>query len=340
MLGFYLFYVQPENIEKCHGVQPVSLVFLDTERALGRLLGLHACYLSKSGMLTLEEENYKSLMSLEFFKGGMHESIYSKTAGISDTENKIDSPSKVFLTALANGHTNDTQVKIFDNLVTNYCQRKHLITPISLTGDHPLERCGKILLACLIKHLGLTPLTLAIIQREQVSLTEESDKHEAKTTNSNINELPVSLGDICKIVHRAKCAIIRAHQDSSRSYDEICCTILKRCEFVLNDLRPAVLGNKHLTSPNRKINGCSRWKRAFFRLKSKGFIKAKGEEDKTVSKSDSNSKDSILVEEKLIRKTEITDIHKVSALVLLRLLLCKRCLVLYLIIMMEYVLGF
>ena len=147
--------------------------------------------------------------------------------------------------------------------------------------------------------------------RKSALATEEPDRHEAKITNSNTNELPASLGDICKIVHRAKCAIIRAHQDSSRSYDEICCTILKRCEFVLNDLRPAVLSNKHLTSPNRKINGCSRWKKVFLRLKSKGLIKARREQDKIVSESNSNSKEGLPVEEKLIHETEITDIHKV-----------------------------
>ncbi|EDV24531.1 uncharacterized protein TRIADDRAFT_56425 [Trichoplax adhaerens] len=318
MQAFFVgLYAEPENIVKCRGVQPVSLIFLDTERALGRLLGLHACYLSKSGILTPEEECYGPLLSSEFFKGGMNESVHSNAGNTSSTENKVDGPSTLFLTALANGHTNETQVKIFDNLITNYCQRKHLITPMSLTGDHPLERCGKILLACLIKHLGLTPLTLAIIQREQISMTEESDRFEGKTANNSVgcmNELPTALGEICKIVYRAKCAIIRAHQESSCSYDEICSTILERCEFVLNDLRPAVLGNKQLTSPNRKTNSCSRWKKIYSKLKSKGPIKPNHEQDKNISECDVDTKHSSQTEEKVAIETEMAPIYKESSL--------------------------
>ena len=44
--------------------------------------------------------------------------------------------------------------------------------------------------------------------------------------------------DILKAVHQVKWKLVRVRQEHSKSYKEVCTSVLERCRFLLNDIRP------------------------------------------------------------------------------------------------------
>lgn len=50
----------------------ISTVFLETERTLGLLQGLHACQLAHSTPVSNEEEKCASILSADYMSGGLH----------------------------------------------------------------------------------------------------------------------------------------------------------------------------------------------------------------------------------------------------------------------------
>ena len=44
--------------------------------------------------------------------------------------------------------------------------------------------------------------------------------------------------DILKAVHQVKWKLVRVRQEHSKSYKEVCSSVLERCRFLLNDIRP------------------------------------------------------------------------------------------------------
>ena len=54
---------------------------------------------------------------------------------------------------------------------------------------------------------------------------------------------------------------VKAHQESFRSYEEVCAPALERCQFLLQVLRPAVSGELSALSKLKLLNMIPRWKR-------------------------------------------------------------------------------
>jgi hypothetical protein len=57
------------------------------------------------------------------------------------------------------------------------------------------------------------------------------------------------------------CLCFKAHQESFRSYEEVCEPALERCQFLLHVLRPAVSGELAALSKLKLLNMIPRWKR-------------------------------------------------------------------------------
>ncbi len=73
MLGLRLCYLlQPEHdIVQMTDTSTMSSSLMDTERALGLLLGLHASSQARSTPLSTEEDEYKHWLESEYFAGGL-----------------------------------------------------------------------------------------------------------------------------------------------------------------------------------------------------------------------------------------------------------------------------
>ena len=63
--------------------------------------------------------------------------------------------------------------------------------------------------------------------------------------------------------HGMECFMLmfKAHQESFRSYEEVCAPALERCQFLLQILRPAVSGELAALSKLKLLNMIPRWKR-------------------------------------------------------------------------------
>ena len=53
------------------------------------------------------------------------------------------------------------------------------------------------------------------------------------------------LVDLIKLVHNTKWNLIKCHQESNRSYKELCVPIFEKCRFLLYDLQAVVNPQKH-----------------------------------------------------------------------------------------------
>lgn len=54
---------------------------------------------------------------------------------------------------------------------------------------------------------------------------------------------------------------MQAHQESFRSYEEVCAPAIERCQFLLQILRPAASGELAALSKLKLLNMIPRWKR-------------------------------------------------------------------------------
>ena len=59
--------------------------------------------------------------------------------------------------------------------------------------------------------------------------------------------------DILKAVHQVKWKLVRVRQEHSKSYKEVCSSVLERCRFLLNDIRPFRQSQKHQQMSNVNV---------------------------------------------------------------------------------------
>uniref|UniRef100_A0A8C4NJF8 HECT-type E3 ubiquitin transferase n=1 Tax=Eptatretus burgeri TaxID=7764 RepID=A0A8C4NJF8_EPTBU len=148
-------------------------------------------------------------------------------------------PVQLLLQSLADGTTQEHFGKEFLCVVERYCRQAHLCVPITFPSEHPVEEVGRLLLCCLLKHLGL-----------------------GSTETSKKITLPRSLIDVCKVVYQAKCSLIKIHQEQGRSYKEVCAPFIERCRFLFNELRPAVSAKLITVSHLQPPEALPRWQQA------------------------------------------------------------------------------
>lgn len=217
----------------------MSLVLLDAERTLALLQGLRACFMVHGLPVLPSEEDCEKTLSSELFSSGLEtqplSSIKPKpsnnapfssselmTGGFQDTL-------RSFICGLMDPDLHDEKVGLFSFLVQRYCRQKHLYLPhIDQNPEHPVEKFGRLFMACLLKLHDLVPLALGMLEQEGPPNNEQ---------DSSAIQLPPSLADVCKFVYNAKVSLVKAHQESLCSYEEVCQEPIARCYFLINHIR-------------------------------------------------------------------------------------------------------
>lgn len=64
-------------------------------------------------------------------------------------------PAKPFLQALAEPKVEDDTALKFLAVVERFCKQKRFVLPIEFPADHPVEKVGRMLMVCLLKHQEL-----------------------------------------------------------------------------------------------------------------------------------------------------------------------------------------
>lgn len=203
-----------------------------------------------------EEEECEKVLSMEVFSSGY------ETQPLSSLEVQLSNkpltaemlsksfqrqvsydPQRSFIYGLMNPETHDEKVAMFLSITHRYCYQKNLIIALSdQNPDHPIERFGRLFMACLIKLHDLVPIALGVIEQEGGPSNEPG---------SAAIQLPASLADICKLVYDAKVALVKAHQESSCTYEEVCRDPIARCCFMIDNIRSPVLNVVNVLHKNR-----------------------------------------------------------------------------------------
>ena len=251
----------------------VCRILIDTERTLALLQGLRACFMVQSIPFCPEDEENDKWLSMEIFSSGREiQPLSSVETHLSNkpmsaqmlarsfqrqTSISFDAP-RSFICGLMNPDIQDEKVAMFLSLVHRYCRQHHLIIALcDQHPDHPVERFGRLFMACLMKLHDLAPVALSVLEQEGAPNNEQ---------DSTPVRLPASLTDICKLVYDAKVSLVKAHQESSCTYEEVCRDPIARCCFILDNIRSPMLNVINILHKNRIQNGHSRWKRAAQRV--------------------------------------------------------------------------
>ena len=238
------------------------------------LQGLRACFMVQSIPFCTEDEDNDKWLSLEIFSSGCEiQPLSSIDTHLSNkpmsaemlaksfqrqTSITFDAP-RSFICGLMNPDIQDEKVAMFLSLVHRYCRQHHQVIALcDQHPDHPVEKFGRLFMACLMKLHDLAPVALSVLEQEGGAPNNEQD--------STPIRLPASLADICKLVYDAKVSLIKAHQESSCTYEEVCRDPISRCCFILDSIRSPMLSVINILHKNRIQNGHSRWKRAARRV--------------------------------------------------------------------------
>ena len=254
-LILYVFDVQPAQVDS----SPASLLcplLVDTERVLALLQGLRACHMVQSLPVLAEEEEHDKWLSMEIFSSGIethplsclepHVVANTPEAAAKSFQRQTSvsfDVSRSFICGLMSAETGGDKVAMFVSIVQRYCRQRNLVIALSdQIPDHPIERFGRLFIACLIKLHDLVPVALNVIEQEGGPNNEQ---------DSTPIQLPASLTDICKLVYDAKVSLVKAHQESSCSYEEVCRDPIARCCFMIDNIRSPMLNVVNILHRNR-----------------------------------------------------------------------------------------
>ena len=151
---------------------------------------------------------------------------------------------RAFIAGFVNSDVQDEKVTVFLSLVHRYCRHRNLVIPhTDSSPDHPVERFGRLFLACFIKLHDLVPVALRAIEQETNSPDNELDP--------SMIHLPPSLADVCKVVFDTKILLVKARQESSCSYEDVCREPIARCLFILDNVRSPLVNVTNVLHRNR-----------------------------------------------------------------------------------------
>lgn len=222
-------------------------MLIDTERALGLLQGLRACFMVQGLSVLPSEEDSEKWLSMELFSSGLETQPLSSTKAQPSNDAPFSSElmakgfqtlsahdtSRSFICGLIGLDFHDEKAGLFLFLVQRYCRQKNLYLPhVAQNPDHPVEKFGRLFLACLLKLHDLVPMVLAMLEQEGPPNNEQ---------DSSAIQLPPSLVDVCKLVYEAKVSLVKAHQESLCSYEEVCQDPIAKCYFLINHIRSPML---------------------------------------------------------------------------------------------------
>jgi len=233
------------------------MLLIDTERTLALAQGLRACLMVQSlPVLPKEEENDKWL-SMDIFSSGFETTPLSQVEAPSvnqspspdvQTKSYQRQPSllpdsiRSFICGLMSSDLQDEKVNAFVYIIHRFCRQKNLVIALSdQQPDHPIERFGRAFMACLIKLHDLVPIALNVL---------EQDGH-PDNEQQTVVQLPASLADICKLVYDAKVSLVKAHQESSCPYEEVCKEPIERCCFMVDNIRSPIVNVINILHKNR-----------------------------------------------------------------------------------------
>lgn len=236
---------------------------LDTERCIALILGQQARALAEGLLLETEEEQSQQWLTMEVFSGGLEEQplsqledAYSNERGgyVPLHQRSSVSASRSFLHSLITSKPSH-EAATFLSLVGRYCRQKMMILPVTEHNpDHPVERFGRLFIASLLKLHDLVQLAIALAD-------QESQGFEQKDPSAMI-QLPAAIADVCKMVHDAKISLVKAHQESSCSYEDICGPAVERCLFLIDHIRSPLNNVQGTLHRNQLIGMRSRWQTA------------------------------------------------------------------------------
>lgn len=218
----------------------MNQVLIDTERTLGLLQGLWSCFLVQGLPVLPSEEDCERWLSLELFSSGLETQSLSSLKA--QPSNNAPFPSELsakgfqwhdvsrnFICAVMDSDFQDEKAGSFLFLVQRYCRHRNLYLPhVDQTPDHPIEKFGRLFMACLLKLHDLIPVALGVLEQEGTPNNEQ---------DLSSVQFPPSLADVCKSVHEAKVSLVKAHQESLCSYEEVCKEPIARCYFMINHIR-------------------------------------------------------------------------------------------------------
>ncbi len=226
----------------------IAPVLMDTERTLAFLQGLRACFMAQGLPILQSEEDSEKWLSMEIFSSGLetpplfsnelqpNKSSFSPELIGKDLQRQSVSgheTSRTFISGLASSDYQDEKVRLFLFLVQRYSRQRSLYLPhFDQIPDHPIEKFGRLFMACLMKLHDLVPIALAVLEQEGLPNNEQ---------DSTAIQLPPSLVDVCKLVYDAKVTLVKAHQESLCSYEEVCHEPITRCRFMIDHIRSPIL---------------------------------------------------------------------------------------------------
>lgn len=215
-------------------------MLMDTERTLGLLQGLWSCFMAQGLPVAPSEEDCEKWLSLELFSSGLEAQSLSSLKA--QPSNNAPLPSEIsvksfqghdvsrnFICTMMDSDFHDEKVGRFLFLIQRYCKQRNLYLPhVEQNPDHPIEKFGRLFTACLLKLHDLVPVALGVLEQEGTPNNEQD--------SSNI-QLPSQLVEVCKNVYDAKVSLVKAHQESLCSYEEVCQEPIARCYFMNNHIR-------------------------------------------------------------------------------------------------------
>lgn len=217
----------------------ISSPLMDTERALGLLLGLHSCHQARSLPLIPPEVEYQTWLKSRLFSSGMQlgqrPSFFDRGSdgdrSVDQTPSMLTSPlqgsapqmhklddnmksfsrcasqadiAKPFLQALAEGRLQDINVKTFLAQCDRYCRSHHHILPIDFSPTHSIEVVCRLLMACILKHHDLGHVALAVVEHSLQTEGVPTVVHRHHHTF-----VPRSIADVCKVAFQAKRNLVK-----------------------------------------------------------------------------------------------------------------------------------
>lgn len=208
-----------------------------------------------------EEEESEKWLSMEIFSSGLELQPFLDKIDGSDSndlggkkhllkhQGSMDT-FRSFVHGLVDNSSHDDRVGLFLTLIRTYCQQKNMVVPMTEQNpDHPVERFARLFLATLLKLHDLIATALTLVDQEStVSKELKSPVH-----------LPAAIADICKMVHDAKVSLVKAHQESACSYEEICIPAIDRCLFLIDYVRSPVINVMNILHHQQILNLKSRW---------------------------------------------------------------------------------
>ncbi|XP_022244118.1 E3 ubiquitin-protein ligase HERC2-like isoform X2 [Limulus polyphemus] len=268
----------------------LSSPLIDSERTLACLLGLHAHNQTVGPPLELCEEESRQWLDSQLLSGGLEilqppnpfeeekgearstsSSGATPVSGSTPTEAKplprtelvpslatasLNGQVGPFLQSLAEVRLQDPLVSSFLQIVEGFMKQQNLVLHMDFPSEHPVEEVGRLMLAVLLKHLGLGNMTL-MLARQALSSGFNSEC---------VDKLPVPLENVIRTVQQVKWSLIKARQDLSGSYKEVCAPVFERAHFLFFELRPANSSEVRAFSKLKILNTAPKWRSITHRL--------------------------------------------------------------------------